>query len=276
MSINNSLLNDVENLFIKFFEMYNQCTWLVYSSDYLLTDEFRKLRYHFTFPNDNGLISDAGRQAYFKWELDYLNQLNSVAKPLGYTINYKRVDQSQHGIYVRYDFSISKEELLKKCLGRVAQFVETYTNVDHHSFLEFIDRRGIDASDSDTLQELKTTFTNAIDYLEEDVMPKTKKFRESFLEAQSKVNGNGSEAWVSCAKALKPVYYEAYRVAYAAYEKLAELNSNDSYAKHLANTDEFHNFDVFYDKMVQSPNSNSLVSIQLIRQLCEQHIREFE
>lgn len=66
MSINNSLLNDVENLFIKFFEMYNQCTWLVYSSDYLLIDEFRKLRYHFTFPNDNGLISDAGRQVYFK------------------------------------------------------------------------------------------------------------------------------------------------------------------------------------------------------------------
>lgn len=25
MSINNSLLNDVEKLFIKFFEMYNQC-----------------------------------------------------------------------------------------------------------------------------------------------------------------------------------------------------------------------------------------------------------
>ena len=275
MSINNSLLNDVENLFIKFFEMYNQCTWLVYSSDYLLTDEFRKLRYHFTFPNDNGLISDTGRQAYFKWELDYLNQLNSFVKPLGYSINYKHVDQDNRGIYVSFDFSIPKEELLKKCLGRTAQFVETYASVDHRSFLEFMDRHGIDASDSDTLQELKTTFTNAIDYLEEDVLPKAKAFRESFLETQTKVKGHGSEAWVSCAKALKPVYYEAYKVAYATYEKLAELNSNDSYAKHLANTDEFHNFDAFYDKMVQSPNSNSFVSIQVIRQLCEKRIREF-
>lgn len=106
-------------------------------------------------------------------------------------------------------------------------------------------------------------------------MPKAKKFRESFLEAQAKVNGNGSEAWVSCAKALKPSYYEAYKVAYAAYEKLSELNPNDSYAKHLANTDEVHNFDAFYDKMVQSPNSNSLVSIQMIRQLCEKRIQEF-
>ena len=91
-------------------------------------------------------------------------------------------------------------------------------------------------------------------------------------EVQAKVKGPGSEAWVSCAKALKPAYYEAYKVSYAAYEKLAELNPNDSYAKHLANTDEFHNFDVFYDKMVQSPNSNSLISIQMIRQLCEKRI----
>ena len=274
MSINNSLLNDVEKLFIKFFEAYHQCTWLVYSSDYSLTDDFRKLRYHFTLNNDNGLLDDEGRQAYFQWELSYLGELNSFVKPLGYSINYKHVDQDNRGIYVSFDFSIPKEELLTKCLGRTAQLVETYASADHHSFLEFIDRHGIDASDSDTLQELKTTFTNAIDYLEEDVLPKAKKFRESFLETQTKVKGHGSEAWVSCAKALKPSYYEAYKVAYAAYEKLAELNPNDSYAKHLANTDEFHNFDAFYDKMVQSPNSNSLVSIQLIRQLCEKRIRE--
>lgn len=275
MSINNSLLNDVEKLFIKFFEAYHQCTWLVYSSDYSLTDEFRRLRYHFTLKTDNGLIDDEGRQSYFKWELDYLNQLNSLAKPLGYSVNYKHVDQGHRGIYVSFDFSIQKEELLTKCLGRTAQLVETYASADHRSFLEFMDRHGIDASDSDALQELKTTFTNAIDYLEEDVLPKAKKFRESFLETQTKVKGHGSEAWASCAKALKPVYYEAYKVAYAAYEKLSELNPNDSYAKHLANTDEFHNFDVFYDKMVQSPNSNSLISIQMIRQLCEQRIREF-
>ena len=274
MSINNSLLNDVEKLFIKFFEMYNQCVWFAYSSEYSLTDEFRRLRYHFTLKTDDGLIDDEGRQSYFKWELDYLNQLNSLAKPLGYSVNYKHVDQGHRGIYVSFDFSIPKEELLTKCLGRTAQLVETYASADHRSFLEFMDRHGIDASDSDALQELKTTFTNAIDYLEEDVLPKAKKFRESFLETQTKVKGHGSEAWASCAKALKPVYYEAYKVAYAAYEKLAELNSNDSYVKHLANTDEFHNFDAFYDKMVQSPNSNSLVSIQLIRQLCEKSIRE--
>ena len=275
MLINDSLLNDVEKLFIKFFEAYHQCTWLVYSSDYSLTDEFRKLRYHFTLNNYNGLIDDEGRQAYFKWELDYLDELNSFVKPLGYSINYKHVDQDNRGIYVSFDFSILKEDLLTRCLGRAAQFIETYTSADHRSFLEFIDRHGIDASDSGTLQELKTTFTNAISYLEEDVLPKAKKFRESFLETQAKVNGNSSEACVSCAKALKPSYYEAYKVAYAAYEKLTELNPNDSYATHLANTDEFHNFDVFYDKMVQSPNSNSLVSIQLIRQLCEKRIQEF-
>lgn len=275
MSINNSLLNDVEKLFIKFFEMYNQCVWLTYSSDYSLTDDFRKLRHHFTLNNDNGLIEDEGRHAYFKWELEYLDESNSFAKPLGYSVNYKHFDQDSRGIYVSYDFSIPKEELLKKCLGRVAQFVEAYASADHRSFLEFIDRYGVDASDSDALQALKTTFTNAIDYLEEDVMPKATKFRESFLEAQAKVKGPGSEAWVSCAKALKPVYYEAYKVSYAAYEKLTELNPNDSYAKHLANTDEFHNFDAFYDKMAQSSNSNSLVSIQIIRQLCEKRIQEF-
>lgn len=88
MSINNSLLNDVEKLFITFFEMYNQCAWFAYSSDYSLTDDFRKLRYHFTLNNDNGLIDDEGRQAYFQWELDYLDELNSVVKPLGYSINY--------------------------------------------------------------------------------------------------------------------------------------------------------------------------------------------
>lgn len=275
MSINNSLLNDVEKLFIKFFEMYNQCVWFAYSSDYSLTDDFRKLRYHFTLNNDNGLLDDEGRQAYFQWELSYLDELNSFVKTLGYSINYKHVDQDNRGIYVSFDFSIPKEELLTKCLGRTAQLVETYASADHRSFLEFMDRHGIDASDSDALQELKTTFTNAIDYLEEDVLPKAKKFRESFLETQAKVHGNSSEAWVACAKALKPPYYEAYKVAYAAYEKLSELNPNDSYAKHLANTDEFHNFDVFYDKMVQSPNSNSLISIQMIRQLCEQRIREF-
>ena len=124
-------------------------------------------------------------------------------------------------------------------------------------------------------KKLKTTFTNAIDYLEEDVLPKAKKFRESFLETQTKVKGHGSEAWVSCAKALKPSYYEAYKVAYAAYEKLSELNANDSYAKLLANTDEFHNFDEFYDRLVQSPNSNSFITIQVIRQLCEKRIQEF-
>lgn len=275
MSINNSLLNDVEKLFIKFFEMYNQRVWFAYSSEYSLTDDFRKLRYHFTLNNDNGLLDDEGRQAYFQWELSYLDELNSFVKTLGYSINYKHVDQDNRGIYVSFDFSMPKEELLTKCLGRTAQLVETYASADHHSFLEFIDRHGIDASDSDTLQELKTTFTNAIDYLEEDVLPKAKKFRESFLETQTKVKGHGSEAWVSCAKALKPSYYEAYKVAYAAYEKLSELNANDSYAKHLANTDEFHNFDEFYDRLVQSPNSNSFVSIQVIRQLCEKRIQEF-
>lgn len=61
MSINNSLLNDVEKLFIKFFEMYNQCVWFAYSSEYSLTDDFRKLRYHFTLNNDNGLLDDEGR-----------------------------------------------------------------------------------------------------------------------------------------------------------------------------------------------------------------------
>lgn len=275
MPINNSLLNDVEKLFVKFFEMHNQCIWLVYSSNYSLTDDFRKLRHHFTLNNDNGLIEDEGRQAYFKWELEYLDELNSSVKPFGYSISYTQLAQDSRGIYVNYDFSIPKEDLLKKCLGRVSQFVETYTSVDHRSFLEFIDRYGIDASDSNALQELKTTFTNAINYLEEDVLPKAKKFRESFLEAQSKVKGPGSEAWVSCANALKPVYYEAYKVAYAAYEKLLELNPNSSYAKHLANTDDFHNFDAFYDTMVQSPNSNSLTSIQMIRQLCEKRIQEF-
>lgn len=149
MSINNSLLNDVEKLFIKFFEAYHQCTWLVYSSDYSLTDDFRKLRYHFTLNNDNGLLDDEGRQAYFKWELDYLNQLNSVAKPLGYSINYKHVDQDNRGIYVSFDFSMPKEELLTKCLGRTAQLVETYASADHRSFLEFMDRHGIDAPDND-------------------------------------------------------------------------------------------------------------------------------
>lgn len=43
MSINNSLLNDVEKLFIKFFEAYHHCGWYAYHSDYSLTDEFREL-----------------------------------------------------------------------------------------------------------------------------------------------------------------------------------------------------------------------------------------
>lgn len=275
MSINKSLLNDVENLFIKFFEAYHHCYWYAYHSDYSLTDEFYELRYCFVLHDDDRLITDTQIDAYFQREADYLKELNNFAKTKGYSISYKNFDRGPRGLYVDYDFSMSKEELLKECLGNAAQFVETYTSANRHAFLEFMVRYGINALDSDTLRELKATFTNAINYLETDVTPKAKNFRETFFDVQAKVKGYDSEAWVSCAKTLKPLYYEAYKVAYATYEKLLEVNPDDSYAKRLTNIEEFHNFDVFYDKMVQSPNSNSLISIQMIRQLCEQRIREF-
>lgn len=276
MLINDSLLNDVESLFIKFFETYHRCCWYAYHSDYSLTDEFRDLRYCFTFHDDDCLISDAQHQAYYKWELDYLNELNSSVNAKGYSVSYKIYKEGSSGIYVSYDFSISKEALLKTCLGSFSQFVETYTTANRHSFLEFMVRYGASALNSDTLRELKTTFTNAIDYLEEDVTSKAKKFRESFFEVREKVKGYDSEAWVSCSKTLKPLYYEEYKIAYATYEKLLELDSNDEYARRISSFDNFHKFDEFYDDMVRGRNSESLISIQMIRQVCEKRIREFE
>ena len=274
MSINNSLLNDVEKLFIKFFETYHHCCWYAYHSDYSLTDEFRELRYSFAFHDDDGLITDAQLDAYFEWENTYLKELNSFAKTKGYSISYKNYGRGQHEIYVSYDFSISKEDLLKECLGNAARFVETYTSANRYDFLEFMVRYGSQSLNSDTLRELKATFTNAIDYLETDVTPKAKKFRESFFEVREKVKGYDSEAWVSCSKTLKPLYYEEYQIAYAAYEKLLELNSNDEYARRISSFDNFHNFDEFYDDMVRGRNSESLISIQMIRQVCEKRIRE--
>lgn len=274
MSINNSLLNDVEKLFIKFFEAYHHCGWYAYHSDYSLTDEFRELRYSFALHDDDGLITDAQLDAYFQWETDYLKTLGAFAKTKGYSISYKNYGRGQREIYVSYDFSISKEDLLKECLGNAAKFVEIYTSANRYDFLEFMVRYGASALNSDTLRELKATFTNAIDYLEEDVTPKAKKFRESFFEVREKVKGYDSEAWVSCAKTLKPLYYEEYQIAYAAYEKLLELNSNDEYARRISNFDHFHNFDEFYDDMVRDRNSESLISIQMIRQVCEKRIRE--
>ena len=276
MLINDSLLTDVENLFCQFFEKYDECTKYAHGSDYSLTNDFRDLRCRFALHESDGFITDAQRQAYFQWELDYLEELNRIAKTHDSSISYKNYNEGLTGIHAWYEFSMSKEDLFKECLGKAAQFATTYMSANKHSFLEFMVRYGTDALSYDALQELKTTFTNAIDYLEEDVLPKAKKFRESFYDdIKPRFNSCNSDAWNSCTKTLKPLYYEEYQVAYRAYEKLMEINSNDSYAKRLSRIDTFHNFDEFYDEMVCGRNSNSLISIQIIRINCEEHIEEF-
>lgn len=275
MMLNHSLLDDVEKLFCEFFEKYHECSKYAYISSYSLTQAFYDLRRRFALHDSDGLITDAQRQAYFEWEHDYLKELNQFAKTHGSSVSYKSFGKGYDSISVGYKFSIPRDELMKKCLGNAAQFASSSMTANKHSFLEFMVRYGINALDGDTLRELKATFTNAINYLESDILPKAKKFRESFFDVEAKVKGYDSEAWVSCAKTLKPLYYEAYQVAYATYEKLLEVNPDDSYAKRLSNIEEFHNFDEFYDEMVKGRNSNSLISVQLIRINCEKCIQEF-
>lgn len=267
-----ALTKETEQLFCDFFEKYEQACRLMRNSNQSYQDEFEDLNDVFGFNSD---LLDIQRHAYQEWVHMYINELDAYAKSRGFSVRSLDSVRETVGTYATCEFAFTKEELLENCLGDVAKFATTTMQAGHYSFMEFMIRCGTDSFDSRTLSRFKEAFVNGMTYLDEEVLPKAKDFDQMCREIRQKLKGRDSEAWVACAKALKPPYYEAYKVAYAAYEKLSELNPNDSYAKHLANTDEFHNFDVFYDKMVQSPNSNSLISIQMIRQLCEQRIREF-